>query len=137
MNKQILYYRIVWFLTLVGYLLLKNHQFPIILNKYLNHLNLEIKIYRSVIISNLPKIILADIISFDITSRSNVVTPTVSPVFERVDEVSNNASMKLLLLRKDIDIALKKETIINNTITKTASLKALSENNNDIFLLEL
>ena len=112
---------------MVLYLLPKNHQFSIILNRYLNHLNLEIKIYRSVIISNLPKIILADIISFDIISRSNVVTPTVSPVFERVDEVSNNASMKLLLLKKDIDIALKKETKINKTITKMASLKALSE----------
>ena len=63
------------------------------------HLNLEIKIYRIVIISNLPKIILIDKISFDIISRSIVVIPTVRPVLERVDEASNNASIKSLLVR--------------------------------------
>ena len=66
--------------------------------------------------------------SFDIKSKSTVVIPTERPVLERVDDDSNNASTKSLLLRKEIAVALPKESITNNIITKIASLKALSDN---------
>jgi hypothetical protein len=62
-------------------------------------LNLEMKIYSSAIISNLPNTILIDKISLDTKSNSIVVIPTERPVFERADEDSNNASTKLLLSR--------------------------------------
>jgi hypothetical protein len=91
-------------------------------------LNLEIKIYKSAIISNLPNTILIDKIVFDIKSRSTVVIPTERPVLERADDDSNNASTKSLLLKYEIAIALPIERITNNKTTKIASLKALSYN---------
>ena len=98
-----------------------------ILKDYL--LNLEMKIYNSAIISNLPNTILMDKISLDTKSRSMVVIPTEKPVFERAAEDSNNASIKSILLMQEIVVALTIDSMINNIITKIASLNALSDSN--------
>ena len=98
-----------------------------ILKDYL--LNLEMKIYNSAIISNLPNTILMDKISLDTKSRSMLVIPTEKPVFERAAEDSNNASIKSILLMQEIVVALTIDSMINNIITKIASLIALSDSN--------
>jgi Winged helix-turn-helix len=59
-------------------------------------LSFEINMYNIAIISNLPIIILKDRINLDIESRSMVVIPTVRPLLEIVDAVSNIVSIKLL-----------------------------------------
>ena len=63
------------------------------------------------------------------------VIPTDNPVFEIVETDSNKESIKLLFVRKVKDIQLPIENIINKDITIKASLKALSDNN-DNFCLE-
>ena len=52
--------------------------------------------YNIAIISNLPIIILKDNINLDIESRFIVVIPTVKPLLEIVEAVSNIVSIKLL-----------------------------------------
>ena len=51
--------------------------------------------YNIAIISNLPIIILKDNINLDIESMFIVVIPTVKPLLEIVEAVSNMVSIKL------------------------------------------
>jgi len=60
--------------------------------------------YRIVIISNLPIIILVIKIDFETESNSTFVIPIDSPVFVEAETDSKNASIKLALVKYFIDI---------------------------------
>jgi hypothetical protein len=80
-----------------------------------------------VIISNLPIIILVIRIDFETESNSTFVIPMDSPVFVEAETDSNNASIKLVLVRYFIDIPDTNDKEKNKAITSNASLNALSD----------
>ncbi len=80
-----------------------------------------------VIISNLPIIILVIRIDFETESNSTFVIPMDSPVFVEAETDSNNASIKLVLVRYFIDIPDTNDKEKNRAITSIASLNALSD----------
>jgi hypothetical protein len=80
-----------------------------------------------VIISNLPIIILVIRIDFETESNSTFIIPMDSPVFVEAETDSNNASIKLVLVRYFIDIPDTNDKEKNRAITSIASLNALSD----------
>jgi hypothetical protein len=70
-----------------------------------------------VIISNLPIIILVIRIDFETESNSTFVIPMDSPVFVEAETDSNNASIKLVLVRYFIDIPDTNDKEKNKAIT--------------------
>ena len=66
-------------------------------------------------------------IDFEIGSKPTLVIPVDSPVLVIAETDSNNASMKLLLVRYFIEIPEIKDNTINKAITSNASLNIFSD----------